>query len=336
MRMSKLEEVAKLAGVSKSTVSRVINGSDTVSPEARQKVQEAMQSLRFHTQQLKRATEASSVLGLIMPLGKQIASHSFGIEMMAGVEEKAFENDYMILIGNSVGGRDAQLTASMVQRGVEGLIMLSGRQEQFEHLQQLQLHNIPLVLLDQKLEGLKTHLVRGDNFMGAVTLIAHLLEIGHRRIGIVSPNRHSTHKDRIKGYRYALMEQGIRIPDSYEALEGNGMAVDELLWRMLDGEDRPSALFVTNPGLLGKVVNVLNRKGLRIPEHISVVTFDECYAVLPEEYQDFFTSINQPAKLMGSMAVEILFRHKQNPELGYQEIVLPGTFAVRRSTLPAH
>ncbi|UUZ86051.1 LacI family transcriptional regulator [Paenibacillus sp. P26] len=124
--MSKLLEVAKLAGVSKATVSRVINHSDTVSPGARDKVLEAMRALNFHMQELRRSPDGSAVLGLVMPFGKEIQGNSFGIDIMAGAEEKAFEKEYMILIGNSVGGRESVLTSNMVNRGVEGLILLSG------------------------------------------------------------------------------------------------------------------------------------------------------------------------------------------------------------------
>ncbi|CAG7625266.1 LacI family DNA-binding transcriptional regulator [Paenibacillus allorhizosphaerae] len=335
--MSKLDEVAKLAGVSKSTVSRVINHSDTVSAQSKQKVLEAMQSLQFQAQELKRSSDNSGMIGVVLPFGKQIMSQSFGIDLLAGAEEKAFENDYMILIGNSVGGREQMLTAKMMQRGAEGLIMLigGGRPGQKEHLKSIQAQGMPVVLVDQKVEGIDTHLVRGDNFMGAVTLMEHLFGLGHERIGIVSPNKHFTHKERIKGYRYALLDKSLRMPDRFELLvEGEGANVEEPLERMLVDADRPSALFVTSPGLLMGVMSVLNRLELRVPDHISIVTFDEVYGNFPEEHQDMFTAINQSGKQMGGMAVELLFQHSRNPEQEYQEIVLPGKFTIRRSTGP--
>ncbi|MFK7697657.1 LacI family DNA-binding transcriptional regulator [Paenibacillus sp. HJGM_3] len=329
--MSKLLEVARLAGVSKATVSRVINNADTVSAEARQKVMAAMQTLQLQSQELKRAPASSSMLGMILPFGKQITGQSFGIDILAGAEEKAFEHDYMILLGNSNGGRETALTTSMVQRGVEGLIVQSAQRGQLEHLQQVQAHGIPLVLVDQKIEGLAAHLVRGENFMGAAALMTHLIEQGHRRIGLVSPNKHFTYQERIKGYRYARMEHNIQLPLNFEALEEDDAPVTALLENMLTAEELPTALLVTAPGMLGKIIDVLNQFGFRIPDDISVVTFDESYTSLPEGYQDFFTSINQSGKMMGSMAVELLFRHQRDPELEPQEIVLPGKFTARKS-----
>ncbi|MEF3303505.1 LacI family DNA-binding transcriptional regulator [Paenibacillus sp. GYB003] len=329
--MSKLLEVAKLAGVSKATVSRVINNSDTVSPAAKQRVLEAMESLQVQPRHLKRAPESSSMLGVVLPFGKQIWSHSFGIDILAGAEEKAYEYDYMILLGNSNGGRETVLTANMTSRGVDGLIVQSAERGQADHLRQAQSHGIPLVLVDQKVEGFEAHLVRGDNFQGAVTLMTHLFEHGHTRIGLVSPNKHFTYKERVKGYRFALLERGIRLPDGYEALDGGDVPVAERLGRMLSRSDRPTALFVASTGMLGEAVAIARERGLRVPDDISVVTFDEHYAVLPEGYQEFFTSINQSGKLMGSMAVELLFRQLRDPAMEPQEIVLPGRFVERRS-----
>ncbi|WP_284645907.1 LacI family DNA-binding transcriptional regulator [Paenibacillus silviterrae] len=334
--MSKLDEVAKLAGVSKATVSRVINNSETVSSAARQKVLDALQALQFQPHELKRSSSGggNGVLGMILPFGKQIWGHSFGIEILAGAEEKAFEQDCLILLGNSNGGRETALTGSMIGRGIEGLIVMSSERGQREHLQQVQAHGIPLVLVDQKVEGLGAHLVRGDSFMGAVTLMTHLIGQGHRRIGLVSPNKHYTYTERIKGYRYALMEHNIPSNARFEALESDEQPAAGLLSHMLDADERPSALFVTSPGMLGTVISVLNQKRLRIPDDISLVTFDESYTALPEEYKSFFTSINQSGKLIGTIAVELLFRQQRDPELEPQEIVLPGTFTARSSVRP--
>lgn len=330
--MSKLLEVAKLAGVSKATVSRVINNNDTVSPQARQKVLEAMEALKLQPHNLKRSSESSSILGVLLPFGKQIWSHSFGIDILAGTEEKAYDHDYMILLGNSNGGRETALTASMTSRGVEGMIVQSAERGQSEHLRQVQAQGIPLVLVDQKVDGLQAHLVRGDNFMGAVTLMTHLFEQGHTKIGLVAPNKHFTYKERIKGYRFALMERDIRLPDSlYEALDEREGTIQAQLERMLLSDDRPTALFVASTGLLGDVIAAANNRGLRIPDDISIVTFDEHYAIVPEGYQHFFTSINQSGKLMGSMAVELLFRQLRDPGMEPQEIVLPGRFSEGRS-----
>ncbi|UUZ95597.1 substrate-binding domain-containing protein [Paenibacillus sp. P25] len=191
---------------------------------------------------------------------------------------------------------------------------------------------IPFVLIDQKLEEMESHQVRGDNFSGAVSLVTHLWELGHRRIAVVSPQKHYTHRERIKGYRFALMDHDVKVPEGYEVLQEQGDDYLGPLNRSLDRDDKPTALFVTAPNLLGGIIGLLREKQMHIPQDLSVVTFDDTYASLPEGFREFFTSVNQPGKLMGSMAVELLFQHLRNPEMEYQEIVLPGKLSVRQST----
>jgi DNA-binding LacI/PurR family transcriptional regulator len=333
--MSKLLEVARLAGVSKATVSRVINNSGPVSSELRQKVLDAMRKLGVQPGEMKRTPASNGVLGIIMPFGKQIWSHSFGIDILTGAEEKAFEENCLILLGNSNGGREKALVESMLGRGVEGLVVMSTERGRPDHLEQAQ-RQVPLVLVDQKIESFSAHLVRGDNFLGAVALMDHLIGQGHRRIALLSPDTHFSYLERIRGYRQTLRANGIRLPETFEAIGdgGDNYDVAARLDKMLREKERPTALFVASPGLLGKLIGALHRRGLRIPDDISVVTFDEAYAALPEGYENFFTSINQSGKLAGSMAVELLFRQRRDPELAPQEIVLPGTFTARRSVRP--
>lgn len=160
----------------------------------------------------------------------------------------------------------------------------------------------------------------------------HLLDEGHTRIALLSPDKYYTHKERIKGFRFAMMERGAMPSSDLEVLLSPNDAYMDRLETLLDGEHRPTAIFVTDPGLLEGLLELLNRKRLLIPEDLSVVTFDDNYCFLPSEYRDFFTSINQPGKLIGSLAVELLFRHWRTPDMEMQEIVLPGKLNVRRST----
>ncbi|GLI06933.1 hypothetical protein YDYSG_29630 [Paenibacillus tyrfis] len=172
-----------------------------------------------------------------------------------------------------------------------------------------------MLLVDQKMEGVEAHLVRGDNFMGSVALINHLLSLGHHRIALLSPTRHYTHRE-------------LEVPPSYEVLVESGVSPEAELRALLGSEDRPTAIYAADPGYLGTLIRVAGELRLRIPEELSVVTFDDTYAALPEGYANFFTSVNQSGRLMGSMAVELLFRQWRDPELGAQKIVLPGKLNV--------
>lgn len=334
--MSKLQQVSALAGVSKATVSRVINNSENVSQDARQKVLQAMKQLNFHIHDLKRTSESTAMIGIILPFGSTIRSHSFSIDILAGAEEKAFENDYMILVGNSDNKvKEHELVTQMINRDVEGLVIWSSNPEPDPpHLQFVEKSGVPFVMVDRK-AGMEAHTVRGDHLLGSLNLIRHLISLGHRHIAIVSPSANPTYGERIRGYQLALMEHGIAPVDEHQVIAGETADLREALRRLLTGRPKLTALFVASPGLLMPVVGLLDEMGLRVPEDISIVTFDDTYTPLPDKYKQFFTSVIQSGKLIGSMAMELLFRQLRNPSPDKQEIVLPGSLHIRQSTGPA-
>ncbi|GIP31463.1 LacI family DNA-binding transcriptional regulator [Paenibacillus sp. J2TS4] len=331
--MSKLQEVADLAKVSKATVSRVINNHENVSATARQRVLEAMRKLNLNANEMKRSNEGTMMIGLVLPLTSSIAANSFGMDILLGVEEKAFEKDYMVLIGNSSGlNKEKAVVSQMIARDVEGIILLS-KNQQSDHLHLLKQSGIPSVLVDQKVEGENLHLVRGDNLLGAMNLTNYLFSIGHSRIAMVTPSRFSTYRDRIRGFQIALLEKGMETgSDRLIDLDEAGMTIAEAMRAILNRSERPTAIFIAHPGDLLVAVQMINEYNLRIPEDISLVTFDDEYTPLPAEYVDYFTSITQPAKVMGSIAVELLFQQIKEPGIQGQEIVLPGALNIRQST----
>jgi DNA-binding LacI/PurR family transcriptional regulator len=273
-------------------------------------------------------------IGLILPFERAISNLSFCLEIMMGAEEKAFEKDYMLLTGNSHNNeKEHSLASKMCNRDVEGLIILStSGQNDGNHLKFLETSEIPLVLVDQKVEGISANIVRGDNFKGSYNVMNYLFSLGHRDIAMISRDKHSTFIDRIKGYQMAMMEQGLTIPERYLIAMGLNQDVESELKSLLTSKPRPTALFIADPLLLLKFLHLNHELNLRIPEDINIVVFDDIYAPLPEEYKNFFTSVNQSAKLLGSMAVEVLFQQIKNPDLENQEIVLTGKLNKRKST----
>lgn len=333
--MSKLQEVAKLAGVSKATVSRVINNRSPVSDAAKKKVLDAMRELNFHAQQLKRSNEGTMIAGLIMPLMNELNPSIFVSEIMVGAEQKAFEQDYMLLIGNSnTIEKEHSLATKMVNRDVEGLIILSTTgQQAAEHFSFLENAGVPIVLVDQKVEGFAANVVRGDHFLGSINLMNHLFSLGHRNIALLSPPLNlSTYNDRIRGYRVACMEQGIHVSDQTIIKEERDQPLQRAVEMLLNAKSRPTALFVTHPLMLMDVVKIIEKHNLHIPNDISIVTFDDIYCQLPDQYTNFFTSITQSGQLIGNMAMELLFQKIKNPGSENQEIILPGTLNIRKST----
>ncbi|MDB5084882.1 MAG: hypothetical protein JWN30_1768 [Bacilli bacterium] len=332
--MSRLQDVATLAGFSKATISRVINNSQSVSASTQKKVMDALATLNINANELKRSVEGTMMIGLVLPLQKNISSYSFGMDIIAGAEEMAFDKDYMILLGNSSGKeKENKLSAQMLNRDVEGIIMLStSNQLSKDHLHFVQQSGTPLVLVDQKIDGFSAHYVRGDNLLGSMTLVNYLLSLGHRNIAILSPAGHTTYSDRIKGYQFALMEKGITVPGNYQIISNDRRSFPDLIRALLNSESRPSAVFLTDPGSLSALIDIAGELNLNIPADLNVVVFDDIYTHLPDSYQNFFTSVTQSGKQIGRMAVDLLFQQIKNPDLEPQEIVLPGTVNIRQST----
>ncbi|WP_028552918.1 LacI family DNA-binding transcriptional regulator [Paenibacillus sp. UNC451MF] len=335
--MANLQDIATKAGVSKVTVSKVINNYESVSTATREKVHRALREMNVLASDLKRSKDSSMMIGMLMPLG-DMTGNRFSMGILAGAEEKALEKDYFILIGNTVSmEREMKVTAKMLQRDVDGLILLSVSGElDGRHLEELINKRVPVVLVDQTFKDFPAHVVRGDNFAAAIKLIDHLVELGHCRIACITLNPvRSTHADRVKGYRIGLMNSEIKGQDLYYKIVGNGVNSYEATRSLLSMDSPPTALFVAQPSMLMNVFKAVQDQGLRVPEDISIVAFDEQYAILPEEYRGFFTSINQSAKLIGSIAIEILCQQMNDTSLEYQEIILPGVMNVRNSTGPA-
>jgi LacI family transcriptional regulator len=244
----------------------------------------------------------------------------------------------MTLVGNSVGpSKEQNIIKQMIQRDVDGIILLStlGQQDHAD-LAFLDKCGIPLVLVDQKIEGLSASIVRGDNILGAMTIMNHLLSLGHQNIATVCLEKHSTFRDRMRGYQFSLMENGLQPDPSNMISMNNENDLYESVKRCFSRDNRPTALFLTGPNMAMPSIQALESLQLSIPDDVSVVVYDDTYGQFPEKYQEFFTSITQSGMLLGSMATDILLQQIRRPGLAIQEIVLPGTLNIRKSTRRVH
>jgi DNA-binding LacI/PurR family transcriptional regulator len=191
------------------------------------------------------------------------------------------------------------------------------------------------VVLDRRVSYSSVDRVRCDSEQGAYALVRHLLDLGHRRIAIVSgPLAVSTAMDRMAGYARALHEAGLgadeRLTRYGEFTAGAGY---QLTRQILDAGPRPTALFAANNVMAFGAFRALREAGLRVPGDVSLVTFDD----LPETLimEPFLTVVNQPAYALGQRAAELLLQRLAGEGPAEpQEIVLPTELVVRESTAP--
>src|SRR5436305_5923213 len=205
-----MREVAAQAGVSAMTVSRVINESPRVSDEVRRRVEAAIADLGYVPNRLARGLirQKTGALGLIVP----DVGNPFFTLVVRGAEEVAWRAGYHVILCNTQADieRERGYIEDMLAFQVEGLLLAPVGERSRPNLRVLRKNDVPFVLVDRTISGYDGDLVQGDSVAGARRLVEHLIELGHRRIGMVTETSEvSTARDRLAGYREALESAGI-------------------------------------------------------------------------------------------------------------------------------
>ena len=329
--MSTISDVAKRAGVSTVTVSRVINGERNVNTATREKVERAIAELGYVPNVVARSlrSKRTRTLALVLP----DITNVFWTTAARGVEDAAQSLGYSVLLCNTDENpakqqRYLQVVAS--QR-VDGVI-IAPCDADAGNLSALRNRDIPTVIVDRRVEGWDVDSVSGDSVAGAHALVRHLLGAGHRRIAAISgPLAVSTADDRIAGYRLALEEAGILFDERLvKRGEFRAASGERLTCELLDEGLAPTAVFAANNVLALGVLKALGRRGLRVPQDLALVCFDD----LPETslLLPFLTVVAQPAYDMGVHAAQLLLsRLGAETALRPRHVVLPGRLVIRYS-----
>lgn len=332
--MSTIRDVAERAGVSTMTVSRVINHSGYTSQETRERVEAAVAEIGYIPNTLARSLrfKTTKMLALILT----DITNPFFTTLARGVEDAASAQGFNVIFCNTDESESEQaehLTA-LVQKQVDGVLLVPAASTA-EPVAFLRDQKVPVVVLDRRVPDCSVDSVRCDSEAGAYELVKLLIQLGHRRIAVLSgPETVSTAQDRVAGWRRALAEGGITpdaeliFHDAYSQVGGRRMAQ-----RMLALQPRPTALFAANNFIAFGAHGVLTNAGLRVPQDVAMVAFDDW----PPEMvlEPFFTVVAQPAYEMGYKATgQLLARLSGAATNGCQEMLLPFELIVRRSSGP--
>ena len=338
-------DVARLAEVSTSTVSNLLNGRDErMRPATRDRILNAIDELGYKpnvaARQLK--TGQSSAIGLIVP---SVANPFYGI-FAQHVEQAALQRGYQVLLGNSQRDTDREkaYAEELWGYGVRGMIFGSSLVD-FTHLFDLVERGMNVVAFDrpaQASDRLAIDSIGVDNVQAARVVTKHLLALGHRRIGFLSgPIRSVSRLDRLQGYRDVLTEAGIA-PDerliwqgTFSNSYGDARAVDrgrQGAQELLSIADPPTALFAVNDMYAFGAYAGARDLGLRIPSDISIVGFDDI--ALADVVEPPLTTIRQPVEGIAQAAVERLvgrlegaFEAKPNHQTLPAQLILRGSTA---------
>ena len=329
-----ITDVARQAGVSKATVSAVINDSATVKGSTRDRVLAAIDVLNYRPTQITTARKTKSI-GLLI---KEI-DNPYYAEVVLGARSHANEHGYTLLVASSEGEYDAERRAvELLQaKDVEGLIATPVLDEHADlsHFFELKRRNFPFVLLEG-VRGVPASLVDVDNRDASRKAVEYLIRQGHTRIVHFAGPRYSMHsEERLDGVRRACSASHLIFHDD-DAIEAGAHLADGYqaaltCFRKRTGAARPTAVTCYNDLVAIGVCRALHELGLRIPDDVSVVGFDDIplleYLPVP------LTTVRMPKAEMGELAAQMLIRHiESRTVLPPQKVVLEAELVTREST----
>jgi DNA-binding LacI/PurR family transcriptional regulator len=328
-------DVAALAGVSRTTVSFVLNGRDTsISPATRERVLDAARQLGYHPHAPARqlAGGRSNTLGLVVRQSpEQIAGDALLAETLRGLTSAARSGDFRVIV-EAIDGGETAYADLLRSRRVDGLI-LSGPRSDDPQLDAIVSEGFPIVL-QGSLPGMRVASVDVDNAAGARGAVEYLIGIGHRRIGCITnaPLAYTAARERVDGWRAALRDAGIDARDewleegAFDAPSGH-RAVERLIARAPDLE----ALFIASDVVALGAVGGLRAMGRRVPEDLSVVGFDD--VPLAAFFEPPLTTVHLPAYELGHAAGVALLDRIIEPTVPSRTL-LPTELVIRASTGP--
>jgi LacI family transcriptional regulator len=326
-----ISDVARQAGVSTVTVSRVLNNAPNVNSVTRQRIEQAIQELGYVPNVAARSLRSKRThsLALILP----DVTNSFWTTVARGVEDAAQNSGYSVLLCNTDENCAKQLRylELVASRRVDGVIIAPFDCD-VQNIRTLCDQEIATVLIDRRIAGWDTDSVRGDSVGGARALVRHLIGLGHWQIAVVSgPAITSTAQDRVNGYRAALLEAGI-VPDPALIRQGEyrSSSGEQLMGQLLDEGPQPTAVFAANNAIAMGVIDAAIRRGLRIPHDLALVCFDDFDAA--SHLFPFLTVAVQPAYEMGAEAAQLLLsRVEGRAALTPRHVLLPTRLIIRHS-----
>jgi LacI family transcriptional regulator len=327
-------DVAKKAGVSVATVSRVINGNGKVSKTLEQKVLRAIENLNYHPSTLARSfkMQETRLIGIIIPL----LDHPFFSKLAQVMEQELFQNNYRAIVCNTEENqaRELEYIEILLRQRIDGVIINSAL-ENTDYLLALNEQNVPCVLIDRNVERFQCSKVFSDNSLGGYLGMKYLMELGHERIRIVAPFAFAHPVQyRMRGIREAMAEFGYKeTPNMFLTSDDHSFEMGiQAGIELAQSNPRPTAIFALTDVTAVGIIHGLAKMGLRVPNNISVMGYDDiplsAYVLPP------LTTVAQSITQMGKKAVEILLNHIQNPDLPAEKAVLPTKLIIRDSTAP--
>lgn len=326
MRKINIEEVAKSAGVSTTTVSRVINRVSTVSEENRRRVLETIKKLQYHpnpsAQRL--ASGKSRTIGLIIPRFEGIFHSYYALQVLKGIGTAAERLRCDLLLHITEAGSRTPPPA------VDGLLFIDiyGCEELLDRSLEA---GTPTVVLNHYLQDLPVSCVAIDNRTAAERVVDYLVRLGHQEIATITGDlKTQAGLDRLDGFVKAMKGRNLPVKESYIRFGDFGLpSARTASEALLSMSDRPTAIFVASDDMAMEVINAALAKGIRVPEELSIVGFDDSPVAAHGRVP--LTTVQQPLADMGRTGLELLLRQMNGKRQTPTKLLLPTELVERAS-----
>jgi LacI family transcriptional regulator len=325
-----IKHVAERAGVSTATVSRVLAGGSGVRRALIESVQEAVRLLDYHPNRVARnlRVRATRTIGLIIP----DIQNPFFTSVVRGIEDVLQGDGYTLLLGNTDDNQEREriYLSTLHAEGVAGIILVTsdGRTPEFQRLLKAK---VPLVVIDRVPAGLNVDAVTVANWEGAREAAAHLIDLGHRRIGLIGGPAHlSTASERQAGYEEALRAAGYAsAPELIKYGDFRQTGGYRAMGELLAIPEPPTAVFIANNLMTLGALQAIHERGLSIPDDIGIISFDDMSWAT--SLQPPLTAVAQPTYELGATAAELLLARMREPERPVRRVVLNTELMIRAS-----
>jgi len=326
----RIKDVARRAGVSSATVSRVLANKPHVSQEMRERVLAAVEELGYQANRVARSLRAqrAAIIGLII----SDIQNPFFTSLVRAVEDVAYQHEYGVFLCNSDEDIEKErLYIDLLHAERVAGVVISPTRETNNPSRKLVKANTPVVAVDRRMLDLEVDTVVSDNVGAASDIVSHLISDGYRRIAaVVGPPTITTGRERLEGFSQALKAHGLPF---LPHLVRMGLPKENLGYQftgeLLDLPEPPTALFTGNNLLTVGALRAIHERGLCIPDDIALVAFDEMNWM--SLVRPTLTVVAQPTYELGQTAADLLLKRIEDGNRAIQEIVLKPTIFIRQS-----
>jgi LacI family transcriptional regulator len=310
----------------------VLNSDPRVASDTRRRVSDVIDRLGYTPNAIARglATNRTGLAGVVV----SDVTNPFYPELIEAIDIRLAEHGLKMVLANVAEQPEDAYMRLLVEQRVDGVIFTSARIES-DAVRSLVQRRFPLVLANRSVDGVSCDSVTGDNVVGARAAAEHLLELGHRRIGVLTGHPEvSTSRDRLAGFVEKLREAGVELEPEHVRVcwYAYDTAYVEAV-ELLSLDNPPTALFCLNDLMAFAALNAASRVGRAVPDELSVVGFDDVRMSSWESFQ--LTTVRQPLAEMARTCADLLAQRIESPTSPFQELVFPSLLVKRRTTGPA-